>query len=359
LNQRDHQRRRRVDHEGLNEATAYVSPAANLDDAPALIERVVAAISIRLQRALKGSEEGRGAVALMRGRRVEDDLARERIEIGPEATLEAAAPLVKDGDRRVIGLEIVGRRDLPPQLLANGRQRGRHVRDPATQGTARQIDALPREDAFEAVQGEVVHILRDDDMGEETFAGERFLHGLRRGRGFDDPRVTARTRIFRADRFDDDETRGFVFEFFGTVFADARPRLAARALLLRVGQVDLDPPPRQMRGQRPPPRGAAPRVASHRRLPRIHFHGFSDRSPFIAELFQGELELPRIDAFGLLPEQPLTQDVEFMAQRGNLALRLRQLVLQRGNEGTGGGKIVDAVLDRSRLIHLPLYTISG
>jgi hypothetical protein len=141
--------------------------------------------------------------------------------------------------------------------------------------------------------------------------------------------VTARTRIFRADRFDDDETRGFVFEFFGNVFADARPRLAARALLLRVGNVDLDPPA-----------AAAPAAA--------------DAQWGSAALFQGELELPRIDAFGLLPEQPLTQDVEFMAQRGNLALRPRQLVLQRGDEDKGGGEIVDAVLDRSRLIHLPL-----
>ena len=71
-------------------------------------------------------------------------------------------------------------------------------------------------------------------MGEETFARKGFLHGLRRGGGFDDPLVTAGTRIFRADRFDDDETRGFVVEFFGNVFADARPRLAARALLLSV-----------------------------------------------------------------------------------------------------------------------------
>src|ERR1700730_2504122 len=108
----------------------------------------------------------------MRGRRVEDDLRREWIQIGPEAAFEAATPLMEDCDRRVIGLEIIGRRDLPPQVLANRRQRGRDVGDPPTQGTGRQIDPLPREDALEPVQREVVYILRDDDMGEEPFAGE-------------------------------------------------------------------------------------------------------------------------------------------------------------------------------------------
>jgi hypothetical protein len=34
-----------------------------------------------------------------------------------------------------------------------------------------------------------------------------------------------------------------------------------------------------------------------------------------------------------------------MPQRGDLALRGGQLILQRGDEGTSGGEIVDAVLE--------------
>ncbi len=140
--------------------------------------------------------------------------------------------------------------------------------------------------------------------------------------------MTAQTGIFQADGLDDDKTRGVVLELFGDVLADVRPGPAAGALFLRVRNVDLDALTRQMHRQRSATRGATPRAASHRRLSRVHFDRFGDRSSFIAELFQGELELPRIDAFGLLPEQPLTQDVEFVTQRGDLALRRGQLVLQ-------------------------------
>jgi hypothetical protein len=50
--------------------------------------------------------------------------------------------------------------------------------------------------------------------------------------------------------------------------------------------------------------------------------------PLVGELLQCELQLPRIDASRFLTKQPLTQDVELMSQRGDLALRFRQLLLQ-------------------------------
>ena len=42
---------------------------------------------------------------------------------------------------------------------------------------------------------------------------------------------------------------------------------------------------------------------------------------FVGELLERELQLPRIDALGLLAKQALAQHVELMAQRRVLALR--------------------------------------
>ena len=55
-------------------------------------------------------------------------------------------------------------------------------------------------------------------------------------------------------------------------------------------------------------------------LARIHLHRLADRSGLVGELLARELQLPRIHAFGFLAKQPLTQDVELMPQRGDLAL---------------------------------------
>ena len=96
-----------------------------------------------------------------------------------------------------------------------------------------------------------------------------------------------------------------------------------------------------MRGQRPPARGPAPAMLAHGRLARVHLDRLGDRAGLVGELLEGELQLPRIDAFGFLAEQPLTEHVELMAQRRVLALRLRELVLQRGDQGPRRGEIGD------------------
>ena len=90
LNQSDRQRRGRVDQEGFDEAAARVRPAANLEDAPALIQPVIADVGIGLQPPAEVDQECGRPVAFMCRGRVEDDLAGERIEIGPEPALVAA-----------------------------------------------------------------------------------------------------------------------------------------------------------------------------------------------------------------------------------------------------------------------------
>src|SRR5207245_1593634 len=153
-------------------------------------------------------------------------------------------------------------------------------------------------------------------------------------------------------------TRRFVLELFGDVLPNARPGVATRAVFVGVGDVDLDAAPGQVRRQRPPSRRSAARMTADRRLARIHFHRFGDQSGLVGELLQRELELPRIDTVGFFSKEALTEDVELMPQRGDLALRGGQLLLKRGNEGACGGEIINGGVERARLIHSALYTIS-
>ena len=171
--------------------------------------------------------------------------------------------------------------------------------------------------------------------------------------------MAVRTGIFRADRFDDDETGGFVLELFGNVLADAAPRVTTRALLVGLGDIDLDAPPRQMRGQRPAACRPAPHMPTHRRLARIHFDGLGDGASLVGELLQRELELSWVNMLRFLPKEPLAQDIELVPQCGDFTLRLRQLLLQRGDEGARGGEIVDGLRERARLIHSLLLTTTA
>ena len=108
-----------------------MGPAADLDDAAALVETVVPAVGIGLELPAKIGEKRRRAVALMRRRGVEDDLPGERIQIGPDPSFETVAAFIQHRDGRVVGLEIIGGHHLAAQMLADRRQGGRDVGDPA------------------------------------------------------------------------------------------------------------------------------------------------------------------------------------------------------------------------------------
>lgn len=155
---------------------------------------------------------------------------------------------------------------------------------------------------------------------------------------FDHALEAVGTGVLRADGFDDDETGRFVLEFFGDVLADAGPRVAARALLVGLGDIDLDALPWQMRGQRSATCRAPAGVAAHGRLARIHFHRLGDRATLVGELLERQLQLPRVDALGFLPKEALAENVELVRQRGDFALGFRELLLERGDEGTRLGR---------------------
>lgn len=189
-------------------------------------------------------------------------------------------------------------------------------------------------------------------MGEQACTGQGFLDRLR-GRGrFDDPGVTVRTCVFEPRRFDHAQTRRDIFEFLGNRLADARLQVAARALLVRVGNVDLDAVAWQRCGQRLAARRACLATAwSARSLAGIHFDRLGDGSGLIRQLRKRQSQLIRTHPFRLFAKEALTEDVKLMAQRGILALRARQLVAQRRDERLRRGEVRDvACLRHARII---------
>jgi len=223
-----------------------MGPAADLPDAARPIQRVVSRVGVRLQIAREGGEKRLRAFALVGQCRIEDDLACERIQVGPDPAL-ATAGLLEDRDRRVIGLEIRRRDDVAPQFGAQWRQRGGHVGDPAAERGPREIQVLAIEDPFQAIERQMIDVLGDDDVREEACARERPLNRLRRRGRWGDAVMTVRTRVRRPHRFNHAEARRHIIEFLRHGFADACLQRPAGAPLLRIRHVDLNALPRQRR----------------------------------------------------------------------------------------------------------------
>ncbi len=88
-------------------------------------------------------------------------------------------------------------------------------------------------------------------------------------------------------------------------------------------------------------------MAAHRRLARVHFHRLGDGPGLVRQLLKGQLQLSGVNAFRLLAEQPLTEHVELMPQRGDFTLRIRELILQGRDEGARCCEIVHRVVARA------------
>ena len=70
----------------------------------------------------------------------------------------------------VIGVSSVWRYvgdNLAPQFVANRRQRGGHVGDPAAERGAREIEVLAIEDPFQAIERQMIDVLRHDHVREQ------------------------------------------------------------------------------------------------------------------------------------------------------------------------------------------------
>ena len=218
---------------------------------------------------------------------------------------------------------------------------------------------LPREDALEPMQRQMIDVLGDDHVRQEPGARQRLLHGLRRRRRFDDAFMALRTGIFRADRFDHHEAGRFVLEFLRDVLPDACPHLAARAPFVPRRQYRFPPvvaagAPATAAG--PSGADACGRAPASRPNP---FRPARRLLPLVGELLQREFQLSGIDALRFLAEQPLAQDIELVAQRGDFALRLGELILERGDERPRRRQVLDGGVEGPRRIHYCTLRRSG
>jgi len=102
---------------------------------------------------------------------IEDYLRHQRIEVCPDTPLPTAG-LLENRDGGVVGLQIARGRDLAAEFVANGRERSGDIRDPATQRRAREIEVLAVKDPLQAIERQMIELLRDDDVREQAFGGE-------------------------------------------------------------------------------------------------------------------------------------------------------------------------------------------
>jgi hypothetical protein len=250
-----------------------VGPAPDLRWARgrAVEQRVVLLQGVGLDVPGVAAQPGPRAIAGVGGGEVEHRVRVLGIaEVHPQVT--RSGPLgarVEDRDRGVVRLDHPG---LPHQLGHPVDERLQQVGrggDPAPEGGRGEVHPVPGEDAVLAVQRQVIGELRYDDVGEQAGSGEPLVDRLGRERGGRDRwgRVVGRvggptTRgagVGVPHPLDDEQGRRPVVELFARLGPDPDPKdAAARARLLGLGQVDLDPLPGEVVGQRSPTVPAPP-----------------------------------------------------------------------------------------------------
>jgi hypothetical protein len=114
------------------------------------------------------------------------------------------------------------------QTVGQGLQRDADAAHPFGQGGTRQGHTIPRRDAFQAVQGEMVQVLTDDHPGQKSGRRHATVDHRRRNRcrryGF-----TGTARILRTNVAMNEELRRLDVELLTDVFADEHQVLAALA----------------------------------------------------------------------------------------------------------------------------------
>ena len=98
---------------------------------------------------------------------------------------------------------------------------------PVAHRRARQLDAGPLEDPFEAIERQVIGIFADRDVSQQPRAGQALVDRLGEPLGDHDVGLAGLAGILGADVFEHDQGRGDVFELLADFLADAGPLGAA------------------------------------------------------------------------------------------------------------------------------------
>ena len=328
-----------------DEVAPRVRPAADLDDLPGRVERVVARVGVRLEEPAIPPEHPERSVPAPRRGEVVGDVALLP-DVGPDEP--AGRPLRgrQVGDRRVVGVDDAPREHLGEDRVRDGSQTLGDGGDDVAEGRAREVDAGAREDLLLAVDREVVGVLRDDDVGGEP-RPDRAL-GEDRGRRplGQDAALPARAGPHAPDGALDEEGGGHVLRALADLLADPGERLAAAgADALGLGRVEpdlLDGEARVrglLRGRRAPGPGCRGRRLAERRLERVRLERLLLGLRGGLGLLEGEPELAGVELLRALAEHPLRERLDAVAQEVVLEQEARHAVAQLGDADTLGGEL--------------------
>src|SRR5215831_20286594 len=124
------------------------------------------------------------------------------------------------------------------------------VSHPGAHGRARQVDAVAAEDAFEAVERQMVGVLAGRDLGQQPRAGQAFWDDRDRHVCRSDMVMTLGAGVLKADMHVHEQASGSVIELFAGFLAELLAQFAAAgAHTLGVAQRVLDALPWQIRRQ--------------------------------------------------------------------------------------------------------------
>src|SRR6185503_5372396 len=90
--------------------------------------------------------------------------------IGPEEAPVHRTVRHPDLDMGVVGLDDLGSEDEALDLEDDRLEETGHLAHPVAEGLAADVDTHPQEDLFLAMEGEMVPVLRDGDVRQETDA---------------------------------------------------------------------------------------------------------------------------------------------------------------------------------------------
>ena len=129
--------------------------------------------------------------------------------------------------RRVVGVEHPGAKHRLDQTGVQRPQQLGRVAHPVAERRPRQLHALTLEDAFQAIERQVIRVLAGDDVRQQPRPRQTLVDRLRRFIGDGDVLLAVLAGVLGA-LMDDDEQRGWlVVELFAGLDTDRLARLLA------------------------------------------------------------------------------------------------------------------------------------
>jgi len=307
----------------LVEFPPRMRPAGRQDHAALVSELLEPGIAVDLKDALEGVEmclrPDRPAVGLVdvEGcRRIGARPAPLVAGVDPQpAGLGAPAPGIEHRQRRVVGEQLIGREDRLPQSVVQRFEPPAGTADPAGHGGPLQIDALAGEDLGLAVQGEMIAVLADQDVGEQRGAGRAAGdHPL--GRGGLHHRIAPPAGILGPPNADDPQGRRHPVEHLADALADGMQGAAATG-----ADVGLDIEhtilPSEMVGKRLAPCGNRWGIGRRR-----HGTAPDDFGEVGIEVLQAKRQLVRIEPLGTAPELATLQLLDDALKAADLVVTM-------------------------------------